>query len=653
MSGDLTTNLVVPDNTIYPYGTTEMFPVMEDSDLQALDDSAHYYMECSNKGTCDRTSGTCTCFEGYEGVSCQRASCPNSCSGHGVCKTKRQLAAADNGNTYLLWDKDITMGCLCDPGFTGPDCSQRVCKYGVDPLYLDDSSTVKYPIFDFATLTTSATPDFTDGTPQLGPGKFAIRFYDIFGEDWLTQAIPAGATCDEVIAALEALPNNIIPVNTIECSRTSGTDLSEKSWISTDSTVNIAGHVYQIAYNMSIWQAETAAHAGDPSTINAITTFEGSYGLATSTTLSGFIYRVKFYGNPGAIPQPKIELYLDGQRPSLVSTAGKVITTVWTDGQQGENNDYISDYCENVVVTIGNDGTNFYLTDLTLAEKALLKTCLGDADLDSTNNVGVYNWDVGSREFPHFIKLVRSLNTYKDGAYYAALWFDSSVCLDNSGDSTSGTFRLLNPFSPPDALSTDRYEIYTTKGTLALTSKYSETVVSFASPYFYSVNSTYDATTSGHHANFDGDISCYSSSADVTHVPHCLNKEDLFTILNFDTPKYNPAHLNLYTAKHLYTDDFSWSVSDRFSTGTGANQLHYMTNVIKADLSSNWGTGTFDSAKAKTPFRTYKFIPAASSTYNYVNECSNRGICGTDTGICTCFPGYTNDDCSVQNSIAM
>lgn len=77
------------------------------ADGTALTQTAHYYMECSNKGLCDRTTATCACFTGYEGHSCQRASCPNDCSGHGVCKTNRELAAGDYGNIYELWDADM------------------------------------------------------------------------------------------------------------------------------------------------------------------------------------------------------------------------------------------------------------------------------------------------------------------------------------------------------------------------------------------------------------------------------------------------------------------------------------------------------------------------------------------------------------------
>lgn len=53
-------------------GTTELFPNMVDSAGNVLDNTGHYYMECSAKGLCDRKAGQCKCFPGYEGHACQR-----------------------------------------------------------------------------------------------------------------------------------------------------------------------------------------------------------------------------------------------------------------------------------------------------------------------------------------------------------------------------------------------------------------------------------------------------------------------------------------------------------------------------------------------------------------------------------------------------
>merc|ERR1719473_1758536 len=43
----------------------------------------------------DRKTGFCECFDGYTGRACQRQSCPEDCSGHGVCLSVDQLRAAD------------------------------------------------------------------------------------------------------------------------------------------------------------------------------------------------------------------------------------------------------------------------------------------------------------------------------------------------------------------------------------------------------------------------------------------------------------------------------------------------------------------------------------------------------------------------------
>lgn len=670
-SGDLSSadKLIIENNYVYPYGTTEQFPQMEDSDLVPLENSAHYYMECSNKGRCDRTTGECACYDGYDGVACQRASCPgypNSCSGHGVCKTIKQLASADHGNVYELWDRDATMGCECDSGYYGPDCSLRTCKVGVDPLYLDDASTVKFSIFDFATLTTKTTaPLFNDGQSDEETGYWTIRYYDNYGEDWVTEPIIAGASCTQVLNALYGLPNDVVPASSLYCTRTYVLNGIENTFSESTQTFDDQspiGKPYQIIYKMALWEAKTGNDQGEISPLTPAMIYTGSNDTST-TAISGYIYRVKFFGNPGKFQEPEIDVHLDGKRPSLISPNSKVITKVWTDGQQGEDNDYFADHCNGVTTTIGRTsgdaGTTSFLTGFTTAEKNLLKACLGDSDFDTTNNIDVYNWDKGTKLYPHMIKLVRTVTTYTDGGYFAVVWYDTAETLDNTQN--EGTFKLLNPFYPPDNFLTDNYDIYTTKGTLALTTDKSEATFGFASKYVYMTNTSYDVNGGiNDDVLFDGDISCEvgnNNAYKLDFLNHCLNKTDVFTLLNWETPNFNPPRVNLYTAERLYTGNYQYSVSDRFSNSAsnGDAEMHYMTHVITTDLSTNWGHSVGGAAENQegTQFHVYKFFPSTDSTYEYVAECSNRGICDTDSGICDCFSGYTNDDCSVQSSLAV
>jgi len=97
---------------------------------------AHFYAECSGKGSCERESGLCECFTGYEGEGCTRVSCASAtgetCSGHGVCL---RLADSDSSEgTYQSWDSHKTQQCDCDPLYTGISCDQRACPSGDDPV---------------------------------------------------------------------------------------------------------------------------------------------------------------------------------------------------------------------------------------------------------------------------------------------------------------------------------------------------------------------------------------------------------------------------------------------------------------------------------------------------------------------------------------
>jgi hypothetical protein len=207
----------------------------------AVADEAHFYMECSNKGICDRTTGLCQCFDGYEGNGCQRTTCPAKCNGHGTCESARELASKNVGTlfgqegsvgavTYDLWDSNSTYGCRCDPWFHGPDCNKRNCKVGVDPLYLSVGSPTYETFVIHAGAATAAEvgPTSTDAWIRL-------RVFDYHGESFITKKINIlddtdatnGATykttnAKAVADAITGVPN--LTFGKIKCNPTGLTD---------------------------------------------------------------------------------------------------------------------------------------------------------------------------------------------------------------------------------------------------------------------------------------------------------------------------------------------------------------------------------------------------------------------------------------------
>jgi len=94
----------------------------------------HPWAECSNKGICDREKATCICFPGYDGIACQRSTCPMNCNNRGTCWPEKHLAEKA-GRTYNEpWDALKAVGCVCDAGFRGTECELQECPSGPDPL---------------------------------------------------------------------------------------------------------------------------------------------------------------------------------------------------------------------------------------------------------------------------------------------------------------------------------------------------------------------------------------------------------------------------------------------------------------------------------------------------------------------------------------
>ena len=70
-------------------------------------DIAHNQAECSNMGLCDRTTGQCECREGFEGIACERQSCPSLCNGVGECQSMYYYALSKNPGLGTVYDLSL------------------------------------------------------------------------------------------------------------------------------------------------------------------------------------------------------------------------------------------------------------------------------------------------------------------------------------------------------------------------------------------------------------------------------------------------------------------------------------------------------------------------------------------------------------------
>mmetsp|Transcript_8611 Transcript_8611/g.14308 ORF Transcript_8611/g.14308 Transcript_8611/m.14308 type:complete len:741 (-) Transcript_8611:146-2368(-) len=660
---------VVQNDFVYPYGTTEQYPATVDADGNVLTNTAHEYRECSNKGICDRQSGTCSCFEGYEGSACQRASCPvNSegvCSGHGTCESIKEIAARDFNNQYSLWDEDVTMGCVCDGGYTGADCSERICKYGPDPLYYDDEQNIRYSNWTYQFYAKSSGVSLT--------GNYSLVFYDAYGEDWQTAPIAWNASCEVVTAALEELPNNAVPAGSVKCYK------SDKTTDGTSPGQEISG--VEPIYNTAMYLFSK--------------------------------YTIAFPENTGKLKQIGINKYLDGTRPTLYTS--EVSSTlgwhIYPNGFIGEDVDLVPDRCEDVTVTLNADTTTHYLGGLDVAETKLLKKCLGDSNGDTTDNEDVYDWDKGTKYNPHLIKLIdatqdtsitttdwngdtdtdKALARYPitqlcavsdakgdqtiDGfpvdvfgfyictnrnppGFYAVLYFDDSTYPSNP-------FRLYTR-AAQDYGSTTQFYLYTTKGHLQMVNENSAAFTTTGAytdavkidKYYSNVINTVNSTST--QENFHGNIDCETTAAGSNGALDCLSKDDYVMVLSTNSGTHNAADLaanpvypNIYQVKKISREDKTRT--DRPKTNYGIWDSEQVRNQIVLDYSMNadfvWTGGVGETTD--TSAVVYKFYPPSiSQRYDYAGECSNRGICNKATGLCDCFPGYSSDNCGMVNALS-
>ena len=315
----------------------------------------HKYMECAGKGICDRSTGECSCFEGYEGKGCQRSACPNDCSGHGRCDyiedlpygatwndwvdgnsanslmtSRTQSLFSDDAKMfeYHLWDKSKSRKCVCDATYGDLDCSKRLCPYGTDVLDTKDDTYYgldeqKYQ--EQTILLSSLSGDFD----QLASKSFALTFTSRLNETFTTVPIALSGSTDvidlqnDIKLALLKLPNGVIDGVKVAVDYIEAAELYKlvsdnlfPSITFTATTVN--GTRTTGADSMSLIASATQAQTGK---------------LAVGCSLSGDMVprvsptTVTAFGNIGTTAQGTM-LQSDGSGTDVYSTGGAITVAV-------------------------------------------------------------------------------------------------------------------------------------------------------------------------------------------------------------------------------------------------------------------------------------------------------------------------------------
>ena len=205
-------------------------------DTPVAENHGHRLAECAGRGICDRETGDCLCFPGYEGKGCRRSSCPNDCSGHGTCEYLSELrndlgddfkwtGAKPTRDQYdfefpLMWDAHKTRACVCDPKWTDIDCSRRMCPKGNYALYALTEPTPEVQAIVISNVFTPDTDkekggvdymnsDMSNGTDANG--EFALTFRSTLHEEFTTITLNVYNLTEEIVEnAINSLPNKVI-----------------------------------------------------------------------------------------------------------------------------------------------------------------------------------------------------------------------------------------------------------------------------------------------------------------------------------------------------------------------------------------------------------------------------------------------------------
>jgi hypothetical protein len=183
-----------------------------------------------------------------------------------------------------------------------------------------------------------------------------------------------------------------------------------------------------------------------------------------------------------------------------------------------------------------------------------------------------------------------------------------------------------------------KFSVFTTSGVASMVSEYARVFTDKNVPYsrtIFTVNSTNQFPL------YTGNIDCQTNPPSQNGALKCLEKGDKMFVLDPSLNDFsivsNPKYLNIYTVSKISRSPLN-----------NPDKSYGGFIVLDMGMNAAWTAEDVKSESNKLTVvdraRVYLFVPPADG-YTYVSQCSNRGICDTESGLCQCFTGYEGDSC--------
>jgi len=604
----------------------------------------HPYTECSSRGTCDRATGECECFDGYTGKACRRSACPNACSGHGLCVADGDLRSVLDGVNYYgstedfllspqkqYWNAKMSHQCVCDQQYTGYDCSTRICPVGLDPTTsCDDDGAVSdiqavsvklgTPIdTDASKVDTIHDDTDSDGVfdhiepflPENVEQFLTLTFTSQFNAQYETPPISYWDTAATVQQALISLPN--FAVN----------DVQVYKMFPLDTGID--------------FDTDGANDDGDsPNGGRCATGYFNEYQSTLCTSNAD----------------------CETMFPSLASIGtGSVICDV--DIQACVETESACEYVDgDTEFTTNNCALNFEIDGLYRP----------DEDDDSDDNVDAYYWGHRLTSFERNCQAGKFAST---DTKYAIPCADNNDCVACAGWTrvTNGVCHstdniCVSDYAENGAQTNTLSEIVAPLANNAIAGNQQACglatfIVKFSDSSTQGVQNDLVCTISNTDSNMPGATPMYESAGiddcQVTHigVPDFTDGRILDSAQADETPINNELSLcyemwetSLTTSMKAASDCTMGSVQAAFTMDDINTQVSIDNGNVKSVEGGEYpDSPTFVITGTDEVYTSDEIANKLSLTYDTAMPCSNKGACDYATGQCQCQDGYTGAAC--------